>query len=126
MPLVSDLRRFEDFFEQLLDARLQAAVPGVFSIAAPATIPNRTDLASGHPRLRPGVIAAIVASPAPTPLPLRIETPKSVGFHGVSQAAHRKIPTTPPRLCATTVDSEDKSRPGRGVTQLFISNGPSV
>ena len=37
-------------------------------MAAPAAIPNRTDLLSGHARLKPTTIAATIASPAPTPL----------------------------------------------------------
>ncbi|CKT57147.1 Uncharacterised protein [Mycobacterium tuberculosis] len=49
-------------------SRLQAAVPGVSSMAAPAAFPKRTDLMSDQPRLRPTVIAATIASPAPTPL----------------------------------------------------------
>jgi hypothetical protein len=53
-------------------ARLQAAVPGVINIDAPAAIPKRTDFSIGHPRLKPTVIAATIASPAPTPLPERI------------------------------------------------------
>ncbi len=53
-------------------ALVHGAVPGVINMAAPVAIPNRTDLLADHPRLNPTVIAATIASPAPTPLTARI------------------------------------------------------
>src|SRR5271156_2805708 len=50
-------------------SRMQGAVPGVSSMAAPAAMPSRTALSSCQPRLRPTVMPAVMASPAPTPLP---------------------------------------------------------
>ena len=41
-------------------------------MAAPAAMPKRTDLLSDQSRLKPTVMAATIASPAPTPLTARI------------------------------------------------------
>ena len=50
-------------------SRVQGALPGVSSIAAPAAIPSLTALVSGQPRVRPTATPATIASPVPTPLP---------------------------------------------------------
>jgi hypothetical protein len=46
---------------------MHVAVPGVRSFAV-AAMPNRTDVLTGHARLKPTVMPATIASPAPTPL----------------------------------------------------------
>src|ERR1700750_3331230 len=55
-----------------VSALVHGTVPGDIVMAAPAEIQKRTDLLSDQSRLRPTVMAATIASPAPTPLTARM------------------------------------------------------
>ena len=81
-------------------ARSQAAVPGVISIAAPAAIPNRTDLTSGHPRLESYRDRGNHRVAGPHAAPAWHRNRRKALASCVSQAAHHDDPNDTTTTCA--------------------------